>query len=267
MLGAPALIVTRPQPQADDWVARLRGAGFDAAPLPLLGIEPADDLGSVTAAWQRLPQYALAMFVSPAAVEQFMRHAPAAAPGSSAWPAATQAAAPGPGTARALRAAGVPAAQVIEPAADAPQFDSEHLWRELGKRDWRGRRVLLVRGDGGREWLADTLRQAGAVVEVLQAYRRAAPMLDASARELLRLSLVRPAACLWLFSSSQAIGHLRSLAPDADWHNAAALASHPRIAASARALGFGRVHDTAPSFDAVLGTLAALRQGGAATAR
>ena len=262
MRGAPTLIVTRPQPQADDWVTRLRHAGFDAAPLPLLAIEPVANPDAVSAARQRLPQYALAMFVSPAAVEHFMRRAP----GVPEWPATTLAAAPGPGTAHALRAAGVPAAQVIEPAADAPQFDSEQLWRELAGRDWRGLRVLLVRGDGGREWLADTLRQAGAAVEVLQAYSRASPTLDASERELLRMSIAQPAARLWLFSSSQAIGHLRRLAPEADWRAAAALASHPRIAASARALGFGSVHDTAPSFDAVLRTLATLRQDGAGAA-
>ena len=56
-----------------------------------------------------------------------------------------------------------------------------------------------------------------------------------------------PARHAWLFSSSEAVQHLRSLAPGADWSGALALASHPRIAAAARAVGFGRVEAVSPT--------------------
>lgn len=146
----------------------------------------------------------------------------------------------------------MPAAQVIEPRADAAQFDSEALWAALAVYDWQGRQVLIVRGDGGREWLTDTLRKAGATVSHLSAYGRAAPVFDAGQRRTLEAAVARPGAHLWFFSSSEAIDHLEAATPGADWHAANAIATHPRIAARARALGIGRVHECRPEFDAVV---------------
>lgn len=247
------VLVTRPQPQADEWVQRLREAGFDAVALPLLGIEAAGDPAPVDAAWRALVARApaMAVFVSPNAVEQFFARRPAGV----AWPTGVTAAAPGPGTAQALRSHGVAPAWVAQPAADAPQFDSEALWARLRERDWRGAQVLIVRGDGGRDWLAETLRAAGAEVTFVQAYRRGAPQPTAVERARLAQALAAPGGHLWLFSSSEAVGHLRALAPQAAWHGTTALCSHPRIAEAARALGVGRVHEVRPAFDAIVRAL------------
>jgi uroporphyrinogen-III synthase len=255
------VLVTRPQPQADEWVARLRAAGVDALALPLLGIAPADDPAPVDGAWAALAgdaAPALVVFVSPNAVASFFERRPAGVD----WPGATLAAAPGPGTAAALVGRGVPG--VEQPAADAAQFDSEALWARLRRRDWRGASVWIVRGEGGRDWLAETLRTAGAEVTFVQAYRRGAPRLDGVERQRLADALAAPREHLWLFSSSEAVGHLRELSPGADWSAAQAFASHPRIAEAARALGVGAVHEVRPEFDAVL---AALRRHGATIAR
>jgi uroporphyrinogen-III synthase len=173
----------------------------------------------------------------------------AAQPQGAQWPRRLRAASPGPGSAAALRDAGV--MQVVEPTADAAQLDSEALWRVLEGEEWRGARVLVVRGDGGRDWLADQLRARGADVRFVQAYRRALPVLDASARALLDAAADAPAAHLWLFSSSQAVDHLVRLAPAVQWRSSSALATHPRIAAHARRLGFGLVREIAPALDAV----------------
>ncbi len=243
------VLVTRPQPQADDWVARLRAEGVDAHALPLIAIGDPADASPVRDAWQELGSHALAVFVSPNAVARFFAQQPA----GLAWPAATWAGATGPGTSAALAAAGVPAGSIVEPPADAGQFDSEALWACLAPmRDWRGTRVLIVRGEGGRDWLAGTLQSQGAQVRFVEAYRRAAPQLDAPQQALLAQAAAQPAQHLWLFSSSEAIGHLRELAPQADWRQARALASHPRIAATARALGFGHVEQVGPAFSVVL---------------
>jgi uroporphyrinogen-III synthase len=244
------VLVTRPQPQADEWVERLREAGIDAVALPLLGIAPVDDAAPLDAAWWELggdAAPALAVFVSPNAVVQFFARRP---PGAR-WPAATRAGAPGPGTAAALAAHGVAAAAIVQPAPDSGPFDSESLWLQLRDADWRGARVWIVRGEGGRDWLADTLRAAGADVRFVQAYRRGAPAWTAIERARCDAALAAPASHLWLFSSSEAVGHLRTLAPGADWAASTALASHPRIAEAARVLGFGRVDEVRPDFDAV----------------
>jgi uroporphyrinogen-III synthase len=232
----------------------LREAGLDAQALPLIDIAPVADLAPLRAAWQALPAQALVMFVSVNAVLHFFAARPAA---GHAWPADVLAGAAGPGTAASLRQAGVPEAQVVSPADDAPAFDTEALWALLQHRPWQGRQVLVVRGDGGRDWLADTLRQHGASVCFLPAYRRLSPTPDAAGRALLALAQAAPATQLWLFSSSEAVANLQALAPEARWSTALALATHPRIAQAARAAGFGQVHETAPQLAAVVSGVAA----------
>ena len=271
-MGLPLVLVTRPQPQADEWVARLHTLGLRAVALPLLGIAAAADPAPVRAAWvalagtaagpasARQPAHppAVVMFVSPSAVDRFF----ALKPADLAWPPGVIAAGTGPGTWRALLAAGVPGAAVLTPPDDGGQFDSEALWAVLRERvPWLGSKVLVVRGEGGRDWLADTLRQQGAQVHFVEAYRRTVPVLDAPAQAALQQALAQPSACCWLFSSSEAVGHLPALAPAANWAAAAALASHPRIAEAARRLGFGQVRQVSPNPEAVAN---ALREGPAA---
>ena len=241
------LLVTRPQPQADEWVAALQAAGIVAQALPLLRIEPASDPAAV-AAWAVIAAHRLLVFVSPGCVQSFF----ALRPAGVAWPERTLAGATGPGTSRALREAGVPAAAIVEPASESEQFDSEALWQRLDARDWQGQRVLVVRGDGGRDWLADRLRERGADVAFVQAYRRTLPMLDAAQRALLAAALAAPANHCWLFSSSQAVEHLCALAPQTDWSSARAVATHPRIAETLRTRGFGTVWSVRPTVDAVV---------------
>lgn len=267
----PWVLVTRPQPQADEWVAHLQALGLQAVAVPLLGIADPADAAPVRAAWAWLagtpatgttpPAPVVVMFVSPSAVERFFGLKPA----GLAWPPGVIAAGTGPGTRRALLSAGVPDAAVLTPPEQAGAFDSEALWALMHNRlAWAGQAVLVVRGEGGRDWLADTLRQQGAHVHFVEAYRRTVPVLDAPAQAALRQALLQPAACCWLFSSSEAVGHLPTLAPGADWSQALALATHPRIVAAARRLGIGRVWQVLPSPQAVA---QALREGHAPSMR
>lgn len=235
------LIVTRPAAQAAAWVDGLRTLGAEAEALPLIEIAPPADPAPVHAAWRRLRELHTVMFVSANAVQQWFALAPEAAD----WPAGVRAAATGPGTAAALRDAGVPTASIDQPATEARQFDSEALWQRLAGQDWRGRRVLVVRGEDGRDWLADQWQSRGARLEFVAAYRRRLPQPDDAQRALLQQVLAAPSANAWVFSSSQAIDHLQAWVPGHDWSAAVALASHPRIAAAARGAGFGRVAQVA----------------------
>jgi uroporphyrinogen-III synthase len=252
------IIVTRPAAQAQAWVHELRGRGLDAVALPLIAIGAAADPVVVLAAWEAVSENTLVVFVSPNAVEQFF----ALAPEGIHWPAGTLAGSLGPGTTRELRARAVPASVIVEPAADSPQFDSEALWAQLSARPWQGRSALIVRGDGGRDWLADTLRSTGARVELVAAYRRVASRPDAAQRELLAAAVAAPGEHLWLFSSSEAIDRLAALRPDLDaqaWRAAHAIATHPRIAERARTLGIGAVHSSRPGIDDVTACIQSIR--------
>ena len=248
-MTAPTLLVTRPRPQCAAWLDRLAVLGVPAAALPLIEILPAQDDGPVQAAWAALPAADLAVFVSPNAVEHFFAQA------HGAWPAQTLAACVGPGSAQALAERGVPAANIVQPAADAASLDSEHLWEQLSpRRDWRGARVLLLRGDGGREWLAEQLTEAGAQVEAVTVYHRSGPRWTAAEQALLGAALAHPQGHVWLFSSAEAVGHLRGQ-PLAGQR---AIATHPRIADAARAAGFSPVVLARPDPEAVTEALKGL---------
>jgi uroporphyrinogen-III synthase len=240
------VLVTRPAAQAGEWVSLLRDAGLQAEALPLIEIAPTADAAELTRAWSGLHEMALVVFVSPNAATCFFEGQPAGTP----WPDGVVAASPGPGTTRVLRGLGVKA--LVEPAADSAQFDSEALWLQLATREWQGRKVLVVRGASGRDWLADRLRERGAALQFVAAYGRAVPALSAHEAALLKGALAAPAQHLWLFSSSEAVTNLQALAPGASWGNALALATHPRIAQAARSLGIGHVLEARPSAEAVV---------------
>jgi len=243
----PRLILTRPRAQAQDWVQRMARLGVACDCVPLLDIAPLDP-APARQAWERLASQALLMFVSPNAVEHFF----AARPPGMSWPAHTLAATVGPGSAQALLRQGVPPALLRQPPPDSPSLDSEHLWPVLSGEAWQGREVLMVRGDGGREWLADRLREAGAQVGAVSVYRRQAPRLAPAEQAVLDRALAQPQAHVWLFSSAEAIDHLPALAgTTADWSRSRAIATHERIAQRARRLGLGHVVLTRPDAAAV----------------
>lgn len=250
------VLVTRPLREALHWCEQLRARGLAAEPLPLIDIA-ATDPAPVALAWGWLADCRAAMFVSANAVDAFF----AARPGHMPWPAQTAAWATGPGTARALRTAGVPGSALVAPPGDAPQFDSEALWRLVGHdTGLTGARVLIVRGAGadgqpaGRPWLATQLEAAGAQVHALVAYARQRPAWDAA----MRTHAAHATDALWLFSSSDAVRHLQQLLPDADWRASRALATHARIADAARAAGFGQVNTVRPGLDDVVASIESL---------
>jgi uroporphyrinogen-III synthase len=246
------VLVTRPAAQAAAWVEQLRARGIDAEALPLIEIVAVDDRSALRAAWETLAEHSLVFFVSANAVQHFF----GARPESGAWPVGVVAAAPGPGTADALRAVGWPEAAIVSPATDAAQFDSEALWARLQGRNWRGARVLVVRGDGGRDWLADRLTEAGAEVEALSAYRRVATSFAGAARERLgrRSRATTSSGC----SAAPRRSPTPRVPPATRVGRARAVATHPRIAARARSRGYAIVVAAGASLDAVVACIQSL---------
>ena len=267
-MTALRVIVTRPSEQAQAWLSPLRASGLQAQALPLIEIAPAPDEAAVRQARADVSGCSLVMFVSAHAVQHFFSDAlsdaaespPAAAPVPALqWPDATLAGSTGAGTSAALRAAGVPAGCIVEPPATA-RADSEGLWEALQARDWRGAQVLIVRGEQGRDWLAETLSAAGAHVRFVAAYARRPPALTADARALLAGALAQPGGHAWVFSSSEALQHLAALAPGTSWAASQAVATHPRIAQAVREAGFGRVEEAqGAQLAAVIAALARLQ--------
>jgi uroporphyrinogen III methyltransferase / synthase len=158
-LQGRGIVVTRPAGQAERLAALVSAAGGRAFLFPAIEIErlPERPLPG-------LEEFDLAVFVSPTAVEcAFGRIKQAGVP----------VAAVGSGTRRALQALG--AREVLAPETGA---DSEALLALPELHEVAGKRVLIVRGEGGRELLADTLAARGARTEYLECYRRMLPHAD-----------------------------------------------------------------------------------------
>jgi uroporphyrinogen-III synthase len=160
---------------------------------------------------------------------------------------------------RALRRAGVPGGRIDAPQDAAAAFDSETLWALVRPQVGAGTRVLIVRGGDagarptGRDWLARAIEAAGGVVDTVVAYRRLEPRLDATARAL--ATAASRDGSVWLFSSSEAIAHLRGILPAVDWRDARAVTTHARIAQAAREAGFGAVRLASPRLEDLVASI------------
>jgi len=120
-----------------------------------------------------------------------------------------------------------------------------------------GAQVLILRGEGGRELLAERLRERGASVEYLELYRRDLP---AYAPDELPRRIAAERLNGLVVSSGQGFEHLRQMAGDA-WPTIAPLplfVPSPRVAELARAAGAQTVVDCRGASAAAL--LTALRE-------
>lgn len=231
-LKGVGVLVTRPAHQAANLARRVEEAGGNAVLFPTLEIiETADDVlpdGLI----DQLEQFDLAVFVSPNAAEIGLKKVRARRP----WPPALKVAAVGQGSARELRRLGIP--EVLAPDEGN---DSESLLALPQLQEVAGWRVVIFRGAGGRETLADGLRRRGAQVVYAECYRRQAPQCDAA-----------PLLARWRHGEIGAVtvtsgDCLRNLAamlgPQAEvlLKRTPLFAAHPRIAALAGQLGWETV--------------------------
>lgn len=233
-LTGKTIVVTRPRAQAAALAAAIELAGGRALIFPLLEISPPSDPQPLAAVAGRLADYALAIFISPNAVDYSL---PALlTPGP--WPASVTPAGIGPGTVQALAAHG------ISPClAPRSRFDSEGLLAEaaLGAERIDGQRIVIFRGNGGRDLLVDTLTARGARVDCIACYQRSAPTTGATGLTAAWQAGQLDALTL---SSSEALRYLVDLLDDA---GRACLARtpvfvpHARIAAAAQACGLNNI--------------------------
>ncbi|OBS09587.1 uroporphyrinogen-III synthase [Acidihalobacter prosperus] len=163
------VVITRPAHQAETLCARIEDAGGRAIRFPVLEILDPIDRAPLIRQIDQLETFDLAIFISPNAVHKVMNLVKA----RRSWPANVRIAAIGAKSARALEQSGLTVD--IRPGR---RFDSEALLEAPELQDMAGRRVIIFRGDGGREMLGDTLRARGAEVVYANAYRREKPSGD-----------------------------------------------------------------------------------------
>ncbi len=243
-LRGKRFLVTRPENQATELVAGIRTLGGEVAHIPLLTIEPLADLSALAQMASRLADYQACIFISANAV-----HGAWPVLAQKGWPQTLPAAAVGPGTARALHALGI--SQVIMPAS---RFDSEGLLAEnfFAESICRGRAFALIRGEGGRDFLAEALRARGARVDEAAVYRR---RLHPDALNRLACWMRAGMDDTIVISSSESLRYVMAEADPqllAQLKQHRLLVPHARIAESARALGFKEIMISAGGDDGLL---------------
>ena len=246
-LAGRRILITRPAHQALRFAALIDAQGGRALCYPTVEIGPPLDPGALGRALERLSTFDAAIFVSPTAAREAFRHV-------KGWPSGLRAAAIGPGTQAELERHGVPS--VLAPADGA---DSDALLADPGFAAMQARRIVIFRGDGGRESLHDALVRRGAEVVYAECYSRTKPRdLSGLAEEWQRA----PADAVTAFSAT-ALRNLLELLPGlrAEFLGVALFASHARIAEEARRLGAQRVTTSGPSEREMLAGLLAYFSG------
>lgn len=195
-LAGAGILLTRPRQQADELEREIAARGGNVLPFPcidIVGIDTSDvarDLAS-------LANPDITIFISTNAVEHGLQYA------------GGDIAAIGPSTAAAIERAGQ--AVAISPSTG---FDSEHLLMEPAFADVTGKTIRIIRGNGGREYLADQLTERGARVEYLAAYERRLPTHAAPALERLEKDWRAGIIDAVVVMSVQSFDNLQSLLPD-----------------------------------------------------
>ncbi|MGN6703704.1 MAG: uroporphyrinogen-III synthase [Burkholderiaceae bacterium] len=250
----PPVVVTRPAAQAGALAAKIAAIGRMPVLFPLLEIRPLPDPSALRTALDRLADCALVAFVSPNAIDACFAHV-------AAWPAGVPIAVMGDGSRAALARHGLTSANttIVSPAR-TDRTDSQTLLEVLDLPALRGREVLIVRGEDGRELLADALRKAGARVPPVAAYRRCAPALDDAGRRTLQELIGGTPE--WVVTSSEALRILLRLARENGGEEAVTkiqrqrlLVPHFRIRETAQTLGFIDTLLTGPGDDRLVAAL------------
>ena len=268
-MSAKTIVITRPSGQARQLSEMLQsnllamGINQQNLPaiisLPLLTIVPKTDQSLVGQIEVALKDADLAIFVSPNAIECVMRLL------ERAWDDISNQSIPigvvGGSSMAALRRHGVGdesnPTQIILPQNNA-NWDSEGLWTELKKLDWdwSTKKVIIFKGEGGREWLADTLKNAGANIAAISVYARVPLDLDSPIWGDIRK--IDFSQSLWLLTSSEAVRYLGQVItdqtelPKKTLALATAICSHHNIADAAEQIGFGKVLICEPGDDALI---------------
>jgi uroporphyrinogen-III synthase len=169
-LSGIGVLITRPAPMGEPLAYRIEALGGLPILLPTIELESTINSETTAERLNHAAEYHQIILISRNAVR-------------FAKPALdrirqTQVAAVGGGTARALAEAGITA------LTPRDRFDSEGLLALPELTRVAGQRILIIRGNGGRELLAATLRTRGAQVDYAEVYRRTLPSYPASRLDL-----------------------------------------------------------------------------------
>ncbi len=195
ILSGKRIVVTRARNQAGELARRLCELGAEVIEFPTIAIEPPSDYAPMDRAIEQLHSYEWLFFTSVNGVEFFFNRLRQLGKNSHALEH-LKVVAIGPQTSGRLEREGVHVRFV--PA----KYQAEGILEELNPSQIRGCRILLPRAAKAREILPETLRQWGAIVDVVEAYQTVLPQNHRSSlNELLEQNRID----MILFTSSSTV--------------------------------------------------------------
>ena len=252
-LKGVGVVVTRPAHQAGHLAELIERAGGRAILFPTLEIFDVQDMSPLSGVIDRLEEYDLAIFISPNAVNKAMNQVRA----KRTWPRGLRCAAVGKGSGKALERFG--AEDVLVPQGS---FDSEALLALPELQDVAGKRVVIFRGEGGRELLGDELIRRGAELTVVECYRRGKPA-SGDAVDLLLKQWVRGEIDAITVTSGESMRNLFDLVGKLgqQWlKKTPVFVFHENIAGVARELGVEQAYVTPAGDEGLLSGLIEWRE-------
>ena len=221
------VLVTRPAHQAETFCLSIVQAGGSAVRFPTLEICPAKNSAFLSNLPDKLEDFDYAIFISANAVEQTFNRLV-----GNKFPGSVSCVAVGNKTALALRHHG-------QPVAIAPKtgYTSEALLARPEMQLMQNKKVIIFRGEGGRELLAQTLQKRGAIVKYAEVYRRCLPEYT---NDQIRKVMEKDAVNVITITSTESLNNLASLFARIDGNYLRGL---PII------LGSGRILDSAQQLD------------------
>jgi uroporphyrinogen III methyltransferase / synthase len=201
-LSGKRIIITRPLSQAEGLVRGLMELGCEVLPLPTIRIEPPEDLGPLERACRNLRSFDWVVFTSANGVEWFWQTLGNVG-GETEWLEGVSVCAIGSATARALERLGIRVRKV------PPRYVAESIVEALqAEEDLEGKRILLPRAEGAREVLPTLLRQSGASIEDIPAYRT---VQDRASGSRIRDELASGTIDLVVFTSGSTVRSLMEM--------------------------------------------------------
>ena len=223
-LAAKRILLIRPQRQEDQLLSMLENSGADVTHIPVMRIEPIVESQQIKTRILEVDNFHKAIFVSGNAAELGIEWI------DKFWPmlpVGIEYFAVGERTAALLKEADINA------LCPSGRQNSETLLQLTQLQELDNQRVIIFRGVGGREILAETLIERGARVEYCELYRR---VIDT---QQLALAQQQESDCLVAHSGEliQAMGEAESSL----FADTALVVPSERVAAIATALGYRRV--------------------------
>ena len=224
-LAGKHIAITRPVEQAKILADLITNAGGTPILFPLIEITPLNDYTLFDKALSQIGHYDLAIFISSNAVQNGMPRLV-----KKGVPSRLKFAAIGPITAKELSDFGVK--NVLAPK---DRFDSEALLELPEMQNMQGKKVMIFRGIGGREVLAESLKQQDASVTFAECYQRTNPQKNCDL--LIQLYAEKKLHGI-VVTSSEAMRHLTDLAENEEWlKNTPIFVNHARVAEQPLTLG------------------------------